>query len=310
MKKSAKTAVIVGVLVLVTALACVLIGKKGKSTEVGAGMRGNERRGLVVTVRSEEAKVQTLNDYVITNGEVESQSAIEVYPSMSGKISRINVMLGSRVQKGDVIAYVDPSEPGSTYAQSPVEAPISGSIVSSPLKVGAKVGTTTAVTMIGDIENLQISALIPERYIAELKPGLKAEITLEAYPDIVFNATVSRVSPVVDRTSRTKEIILNFDRNDSRINAGMFAKVKLYTSSYSGNIAVSKDAVVEDDDQSYLFIVNDDMTVSKRIVKLGETVDTMVQVTDNLMPGERVVVEGMLSLSDGASVNDISKGNN
>ncbi len=310
MKKSAKTAVIVGVLVLATALVCVLVGRRGKNTEVGAGMRGNERTSLVVTVRSEEAKVQTLDDYVLTNGEVESQSAIEVYPSMSGKISKINVMLGSRVQKGDIIAYVDPSEPGSTYAQSPVEAPISGSILASPLKVGTKVGTTTAVTTIGDIENLQITAPIPERYIAELKPGLKAEITLEAYPDIVFTATVSRVSPVVDRTSRTKEIILNFDRNDSRINAGMFAKVKLYTSSYSGKIVVSKDSVVEDDDQSYLFIVNDDMTVSKRIVKLGESVDTMVQITDNLMPGERVVVEGMLSLSDGASVNDISKGNN
>lgn len=310
MKKSAKTAVIVGVLVLATALVCVLVGRRGKNTEVGAGMRGNERTGLVVTVRSEEAKVQTLDDYVLTNGEVESQSAIEVYPSMSGKISKINVMLGSRVQKGDIIAYVDPSEPGSTYAQSPVEAPISGSILASPLKVGTKVGTTTAVTTIGDIENLQITAPIPERYIAELKPGLKAEITLEAYPDIVFTATVSRVSPVVDRTSRTKEIILNFDRNDSRINAGMFAKVKLYTSSYSGKIVVSKDSVVEDDDQSYLFIVNDDMTVSKRIVKLGESVDTMVQITDNLMPGERIVVEGMLSLSDGASVNDISKGNN
>ena len=310
MKKSVKTAIIVVSVLLVTAAACVIIMKTGKKSGVGGpggfGKGGSRGGNTVVTVRSEKAAVQTLNDYVLTNGEVESQSAIEVYPSMSGKISKVNVMLGSHVNKGDIIAYVDPSEPGSNYAQSPVEAPISGSIVSSPLKVGAKVSTANAVTMIGDIENLQVSASIPERYIAELKTGLKAEVTLEAYPNVLFIATVSRVSPVVDKNSRTKEVILNFDKIDSRINAGMFAKVKLYTTDYKGQLVVPKDAVVQDDAASYLYIVNEDYTVSKRVVKLGKSVDTKIQVLENLKSGERVVVEGMLSLSDGASVNDIS----
>ncbi|MCR5402114.1 MAG: efflux RND transporter periplasmic adaptor subunit [Treponema sp.] len=308
MKKSVKTAIIAGVLVLLTVAACILIKKTGSNNKMGAGMgRGRGAGGnSVVTVRSELLQFETLNDFMITNGEVESQSAIEVYPSMSGKISSVNVTLGSHVEKGDVIAYVDPSEPGSNYAKSPVVAPISGSIVSSPAKVGAKVSTTSAFTMIGDIENLQISASVPERYIAELKTGLKAEITLEAYPGVIFNASVSRVSPVVDKNSRTKEVILNFDKKDSRVNAGMFAKVKLYTSKYSGYVTVAKDAVVQDDQQSYLFIVNDDYTVSKRTVKLGKAVDSRVQITDNVMEGERAVVEGMLSLADGSSVNDIA----
>ncbi len=304
MKNSTKALTVTGIIVLtaVVSFTVVKTGKKGTAMGPGGQRGGN----TTVTVRSEEAKIGTLKDYVLTNGEVESQSAVEVYPSMNGKISKVNVTLGSHVKKGDVIAFVDPSEPGSNYAQSPVVAPISGSIVSSPFKVGAKVSTTTAVTMIGDIENLQISASIPERYIAELKPGLKAEVTLEAYPDVVFSASVSRVSPVVDKTSRTKEVILNFDRADGRVNAGMFAKVKLYTSTYGGHILVSKDALVSDDEHSYLFIVNDDYTVSKRTVKLGKTVDSMVQVTESLVQGERVVTEGMLSLSDGASVNDIA----
>ena len=260
----------------------------------------------VPTVKTENATKKTLHDYVITNGEVESQSSIEVFPSMSGKIAAINVMLGSSVKKGDVIAKVDPSEPGTNYALSPVEAPISGSIVSSPLKIGTKVSTATAITMIGDIENLQVTASVPERYVAELKTGLKAEVYLEAYPGVVFTATVSRVSPVVDAATRTKEIILNFDKKDSRINAGMFAKVKLFISKYEGHIAIPKDAVVEQDENSYLYIVNDDNTVSKRVVKLGKSVDGIIQVVDNVMPGERVVVDGMLAISDGVKVYDIS----
>ena len=314
MEKKSKISLIVTVAAVLLTVAAVVAINATKNTENagGPGKGGGRGRGgtgnTIFTVRSAEAVKKTLNDYVITNGEVESQSAVEVFPSMGGKVQQINVLLGSQVKKGDVIAKIDPSEPGTKYALSPVEAPISGSIVSIPLKVGTKVTTNSAVTMIGDIDNLQISASVPERYVSELKTGLKAEITVEAYPDVIFMATVSRVSPVVDAATRTKQVIMNFDKKDSRVNAGMFAKVKLYTSKYSGKLVVPSDAIItNDDDVSYLFVVNDDYTVSRRTVKTGKAIDGMIQVTDNLMAGERVVYEGMLSLSDGANVNDLAK---
>ncbi len=310
-KKKSLIIIAISVAVVVIALIAITITKKAGLSGGGMGpaemMKRNAGGNTIFTVRSAEAKVETLSDYVITNGEVESQSAVEVFPSMGGKVAEIKVMLGSHVKRGDVIAKIDPSEPGTKYALSPVEAPISGSIVSSPLKIGTTVTTNTAVTMIGDIDNLQISCSIPERYVAELKTGLTAEVTLEAYPGIVFEAIVSRVSPVVDSSTRTKEIILNFTKKDSRINAGMFAKVKLYTSKYSGEITVPSDAVVTNDDGSaYLFVVNDNNTVSRREVKTGKSVDSVIQITDNLVQGERVVYEGMLSLSEGAKVTDLS----
>lgn len=314
MEKKSKISLIVTVAAVLLTVAAVVAINATKNTENagGPGKGGARGRGgtgnTIFTVRSAEAVKKTLNDYVITNGEVESQSAVEVFPSMGGKVQQINVLLGSQVKKGDVIAKIDPSEPGTKYALAPVEAPISGSIVSTPLKVGTKVTTNSAVTMIGDIDNLQISASVPERYVSELKTGLKAEITVEAYPDVIFMATVSRVSPVVDAATRTKQVIMNFDKKDSRVNAGMFAKVKLYTSKYSGKLVVPSDAIItNDDDVSYLFVVNDDYTVSRRTVKTGKSIDGMIQVTDNLMAGERVVYEGMLSLSDGANVNDLAK---
>ena len=314
MEKKSKISLILTVAAVLLTVAAVVIINATKNTENAGGSGKGGARGrrgtgnTIFTVRSVEAVKKTLNDYVITNGEVESQSAVEVFPSMGGKVQQINVLLGSQVKKGDVIAKIDPSEPGTKYALSPVEAPISGSIVSTPLKVGTKVTTNSAVTMIGDIDNLQISASVPERYVSELKTGLKAEITVEAYPDVIFMATVSRVSPVVDAATRTKQVIMNFDKKDSRVNAGMFAKVKLYTSKYSGKLVVPSDAIItNDDDVSYLFVVNDDYTVSRRTVKTGKAIDGMIQVTDNLMAGERVVYEGMLSLSDGANVNDLAK---
>ena len=233
-------------------------------------------------MKTQELKVTTLHGYVATNGEVESQNSVSVFPDVAGKVMETSVMLGSTVRKGDVIGYVDPNSPGSYFKRSPVYAPISGSVISIPLKNGTTVSTSTAICMIGDISNLQVSANVPERYVSVLKKGLKSKIFLEAYPDVTFDATVSRVSPVVDSTSRTKQVILTFDKIDSRVNAGMFAKF-------------------------YVYGVNPDSTVTKREVELGEAVDGIVQVLKGVVEGERAVVQGQTSLGDGSKIQDITE---
>ena len=288
-------------------------GKNGMAA-AGNTMPGNansntsgKKSQTVTPVRTVVANEVILQDYVMTSGDIQTQTSIEVFPSIGGTVVQMNVSLGSPVKKGEVIGYIDPSEPGSYYAKSPITCPISGSILTAPAKSGQKVQASSVITKIGDIENLQISAKIPERYVAELAVGQKAEIKLEAYPDVSFSASVVRISPVVDSATRTKEIILNFDKKDSRINAGMFAKVKLFTSAYKGTFAIGQDSIVSNSDKNYLFVVNDDDTVSKREVTLGKNVDGYYQILSGIEFGETVVTEGMLTLYEGAKVRDIGK---
>ena len=298
-----KSAVIV---IVVLAAALGVGGYAFYSMRRTAAMRGRAPSQTVSTVRTQVAEVVTLHDYINTNGDIEAVNSVTVYPDIGGKIVSTNVTLGSPVRRGDVIARVDPSEPGSSYTLSPVLAPINGSIIKTPLKVGTKVTTSSAVTTIGDIASLQITAKIPERYVASLRTGLKAEISLEAYPDAVFAATVTHVSPVLDVNARTKEIVLTFDENDPRINAGMFGKVKLYTRDYGGAVALPSDAIVTKGDKPYLYVIKDDDTVEQREITLGQSVDGIVQVLSGIEEGERVVVEGGQVLSNGAKVRDIS----
>lgn len=279
----------------------------GGPAQPGGNFGGSSKKGIVTAVRTVDVEEIVLNDFVLTSGDIQTQNSIEVFPSIGGTVIQMDVSLGSPVQKGDVLGYIDPSEPGSYYAKSPITAPISGSILTAPVKTGQKVQVSSVITKIGDITNLQVSAKIPERYVAELQIGQKAEISLEAYPDVKFIASVVRISPVVDSTTRTKEIILNFDKPDSRINAGMFAKVKLYTSVYKGAFAISQDSIVNNGDKYYLYVVNDDDTVSKREVTLGKSVNGITQILSGVNYGEKVVSEGMLTLSDGATVRDIGK---
>ncbi len=310
-KKGFITIVSCIVLVIVVIIGVAIsTSKKNKASFGGAGFGGQQQQTSAVSVKTKVVKNTTLHDYVKTNGEIEAQSSIQVFPDIGGKIISVKATLGSNVKRGDVIAEIDPSSPGAQYAHSPVYAPIDGTITTSPLKPGATVYTSTAITTIGDVKNLQVTVNIPERYVAALKIGLKANIVLEAYPNDTFTAEVTKVSPVVDSTSRTKEVILNFEKPDNRINAGMFAKVVLYTSDYSGKVTVPENCIVEKNNKKYVYVVNQDKTtVNQREVTTGSTVDSEVQLLTGVSEGETVVVEGMRVLTEGSKINDITNGN-
>ncbi len=203
-RKSYIVAFIIVAAVAAGAVAANVFSAQSGQQQNAKGGRGG-KSGTTISVRTMELKETTLHGYVSTNGEVESQNSVSVFPDVSGKVMEMSVMLGSKVQRGQVLGYVDPNSPGSYFRRSPVYAPISGSVISTPLKNGTTVSTNTALLQIGDISNLQVTANVPERYVSVLRTGLKANVSLEAYPDVKFEATVSRVSPVVDSASRTKQ---------------------------------------------------------------------------------------------------------
>lgn len=298
-----KTTVVVFFVCVLAVAAAVFIPQSASGKPIPAV----ESATAVYTVRSEKVVQQNLISYIQTNGDVEAASSIEVYPDMGGKLVRTSVALGSQVRKGQVIAEVDPSTPGVPYAISPVRAPLSGAITSVPLQPGTTVTVNTPIAVIGSIDDIQISANIPERYASLLKPGLKADITLEAYPGIIFPATVTRVSPVVDALSRTKEIQLIFEQSDDRINAGMFAKIKLYTTETDNVLTIPEACIVTSFGNKSVFVLSGDSTVSQREVTTGMSVDGIVEVKTGLNLDDRVIVEGMQLLTDGAVVRDISQ---
>lgn len=304
--KSQKAKIVL-VIFLVLCAAIILwaftFGKKKNSAPNGKGRGAGSTEFSVIT---QVVREETLHGFISANGEIESQNSVSVFPDTSGKVISTEVMLGSSVQRGQVIAYIDPSRPGERYKSSPVYAPISGSIITVPVKNGTTVSTTSAITQIGDISNLQITAYIPERYVSFLRTGLKAQVAVEAYPGVLFDATVTRVSPVVDSISRTKQIILHFDARDSRINAGMFAKLILFTKDYSGAVTMLAQSLVTYNDKFFAYVVKGDSTVERREVTLGENVGGTVQIISGLKEGERVVIQGQTSLSDGAKIKDIS----
>jgi membrane fusion protein, multidrug efflux system len=248
---------------------------------------------------------QNMQEYLIMNGNIKADNSISVYPDIGGKLVNVPVTLGSFVKRGQMIAEVDPSTPGTVYARSPVYAPIEGYVTSLPLTQGTTVSTSTAIAQLGNITKLQISSKVPERDVGVLKNGLTAVVTLSAYPNDTFPAHVFRVSPIVDETSRTKEIYYIFDTTDPRINAGMYARIKLNTVLHQNIIVIPVDSYVTDNGKKYVYTVNSNETVTKKEIQTGVTVDGKTEVTAGLAEGDRIVVTGLQILTDGVTVNDI-----
>lgn len=264
----------------------------------------------VYPVQLEVLQKSDLQEYLLLSGNVKADNTISVFPDMAGKLVNVPVTLGSYVKKGQVIAEVDPSVPGSVYAKSPVYAPIEGYITSLPLTPGTTVSTSTEIARIGNIKNLQIESKVPEGKIGVLKNNLTAEISLEAYKNETFPAHIFRISPIVDETSRTKEVYFIFDTSDSRINAGMYVRIKLNTVFHKNIISVPSDCIVTESGKKYVYVASENdgkLTVEKRGIEEGVTVDARTEITAGLSENEKIVVSGMQVLSDGAEVRDVNK---
>jgi len=293
------TAVILMILVKIGALEFEKNKDKSGKTE-------NPTVEKILPVTTSAVTPVDLHAYIKLNGLIDADNTVKVYPEIGGKYTNQRVQLGMKVKKGDIIAEIDPSKPGSSYSLSSIHAPISGTVTSLTRRPGSTVTKETVVAIIGDIEHLQVRLQIPEREIANIRIGLTAIVSVEAYPDALFPAFVYRISPLVDSVSHTKDIYLRFDHNDPRINSGMFARVKLYTRLYSQCITVPNDSILSRNDKSFVFIMEANSTVSRREIETGFSIDGLTIVESGLRKGERIVVQGLNALSDKAKVRDIA----
>jgi len=84
---------------------------------------------------------------------------------------------------------------------------------------------------------------------------------------------------------------------DGALRPGQFARVEMPVAAASAALLVDQKAVLTDQDRRYLYILDDDNRVARRIVETGRRVDGLLVITDGLTAGERVVVNGLQKIS-------------
>ena len=266
-----------------------------------AGGPGGGRNGRnAITVRVTPVAQDTIENSVRLNGDVLAVNQVSIFPTVGGKITQTLYQVGDRVNRGAVVATVDPSRPGEVFSESPVVSTIGGYVLSTPVLLGDTVSTQTAVIVVGDLSSLVIETFVPERFSNAARRGLAAQIFLEALPGEIFTAAVEEVSPVLDPASRTLRIRLRFTgERDERIKAGMFATVSLVTNTRRDIPVIRRESAINTYGSWIVFTVNEQNIASRREISLGLENEEFVEVVSGLELGEIVVSAGQNFLTDG-----------
>jgi len=302
MKRKARRALIIIIVILVVIL---LVGGVLAYRKFTSEIQEPEEEAITAVIVTEVVR-GPISELFQTNGEIVSASLVDTYADVRGILVRLYVELGDYVRANQVIAEVDPSQPGFTYALSPVRARVSGTVTSLPLNQGDVVNLQVPIATIGDLNRLQVVAAIPERYISRIRIGLPSDIYLQAWPGYVIPVEVSEINPVVDSASRTMGIKMDIPRSELRAQAGMYAEIRLTTEEKEDVVIIPSDAVLRRFGDTFVFVVEDDIAVKKSIV-LGISQDENVEVVEGIEAGERVVIQGQTYLEDSVGVRVLQK---
>ncbi|MEX2445017.1 MAG: efflux RND transporter periplasmic adaptor subunit [Alkalispirochaeta sp.] len=295
----------VAVALMTTLIACSpgqITGDGENDDATGDAVTQGENVDTVFAVNVTPAVKGEINDYIEINGDVQTTASVDVFSDTNGEIVRLYTRVGQTVQAGATIAEVDPSRPGQNFSLSPVRSPITGTITRLPARVGAQVAPSAPVAQVSRTNDLEIVVNVAERFISKVSEGLPAVVSLDAFPERTFNATVTDLSPVVDPLTRTLEVTLRFDRLDPVIRAGMFAEVRIITEQKDNIVKVPSDVLIRRFGETFVYVVTDDDTVERRVVNPGIEIDNKLEITDGLAPNERVVYQGQNLLEDGSRV--------
>ncbi len=181
-----------------------------------------------------------------------------------------------------------------------IRAPFAGLIVARYIKLAEQVGPNTPLFRISDFDPLLCPVQVPERSLPLLRKGQRAYLTVEPYPREKFDASVLRISPVVDAATGTIKVTLQISAAD-RLRPGMFSRVFIETATRENAVVIPKAALSLDSIGDTVFVA-DGGTVSRRDVALGFEEGDFVEVVSGVTVGEQVVVVGQDGLSDGTPI--------
>jgi len=244
----------------------------------------------------------TIEQSVIINGEILARNQVTIFPTVGGKLVEVFFSIGDRVNRGNVVAMIDPSRPGEVYSRSPVASTVSGTVLQAPFSIGDTVTPQSGVFIVGDLSALLVETNVPERFVASVRQGMRAQLWFEAIPGETFSAEVTEINPVLDPASRTLRIRLRFVNPDPRIRAGMFATISLVTNRRVNVPVIPRASVINTYGSWIVFIVDENNVARRREVTLGIENEEFFELLSGLEMGENVVSQGQNFLSDGDPV--------
>ena len=187
-------------------------------------------------------------------------------------------------------------------AELTVTSPIGGTVLalgtsstdsSQTIGVGASVTPATVLAVIADPQELQVNATVSEVDVARLKIGNNATLQVPALPSQTFHGTVSRISPQATNNQGVVTYGITVGVTDASVSLrpGMSANLTIVVGQATNALQVPIAAVQTAQGKTVVTVLGPTGQPQTVPVTTGVLGAQTIQVTGNLQPGDRVVID-------------------
>ncbi len=238
------------------------------------------------------------------------ENAQDVYETAQSKVAEIEASLKE--------TEITLSTAETNLGYTKITAPLDGTIVSVPVKVGQTINAamdTPTIVQIADLDKMEIWIEISEGDIGNIKPGVKVTYTVLADMNKVYETTLASIDPALTlltddqytETVDSSEAIYFYGRlrvpnTDGKLRIGMTTQNAIYVESAEDVLTVPTIAVQGTVDGKYVEVLTAN-GVEKRQIVTGVSDDINIEVKKGLNEGDEVIVAKMSSseISDKAA---------
>ena len=186
-------------------------------------------------------------------------------------------------------------------ADTVVRAPFPGLVAERTVSVGDYVTKGMKVAVVVRVNPLRVQLTVPEQFVSAMAVGAPVVFEVDAYAGRQFTGKVRFVSPALEANQRALTVEAIVPNPSHELKPGLFATARIEQPKRTPAVLVPASAVQTIGGTSRVYVVAADH-VEERIVTVGQTVDTQVEISNGLKAGERVATTNVAQLADGAKV--------
>lgn len=182
-----------------------------------------------------------------------------------------------------------------------VRSPLAGYVTARNAAPGLLLqpGNAPAPITLADAKSMWMIANVPEADSALLQVGQQVQARVSALPGKTFDGTISVVGATVDPQTRRTMVRSEIADPDHALRAGMFADFTIRIGAPIETLAVPANAIVREGDGTMtVWLTTDRLRFEKRNVKIGLRQNGFVQILEGVRPGDLVVTDGALFLTN------------
>jgi membrane fusion protein (multidrug efflux system) len=182
-----------------------------------------------------------------------------------------------------------------------IRAPFAGVIAERDTSLGAVVKSGQTLYKLVQDDPLKFRTPVPERFAGYLELGQAIRVSVDAYPDRVFEGKITRINPTSETANRSITLEALVPNGDRLLRPGFFAKGDLVYDLHGDAVVVPEKALTTFAGVTKLFVVANGKA-EERIVRTGVAVGDRREIADGVRKDEQVAISNLDRLEQGAPV--------